>query len=92
MVVLYLGLNQTTPQEVSDVTTTPPEILTVINDAGEEGVSTPELADHFQISQPAMWNRLTDLANEGVIEKHSPSSLQVDHWRITDHGKEALNE
>lgn len=90
MVVLYLRLNQTVHQEVSEVTLTPTEILTVINDAGQDGISTPELADHFQISQPGMWNRLTELANDGLIEKHSLGSLQVDHWRITERGKESL--
>lgn len=74
------------------MTITPTELLTVINDAGEDGVSTPELADYFQISQPGIWNRLTELANEELIEKHSPGSLQVDHWRITEQGKESLNE
>lgn len=72
------------------ITTT--EILQVIQEAGEDGISTPELADHFRISQPGMWNRLTKLADQGLVEKHSAGSLQVDHWRLTDRGTETLEE
>lgn len=52
--------------------------------------TTPEVATELGISKPATWKRLTDLYEEGLLEKHPASGLQSDAWSLSDEGRAAL--
>lgn len=52
--------------------------------------STPEVAAQLGISKPATWKRLTDLYEEGLLEKQPSSGLQSDAWTLSDAGRSAI--
>jgi DNA-binding IclR family transcriptional regulator len=52
--------------------------------------TTPEVAAQLGISKPATWKRLTDLYEEGLLEKQPSSGLQSDAWSLSDAGEAAL--
>lgn len=52
--------------------------------------TTPEVATELGISKPATWKRLTDLYEEGLLEKHPSSGLKTDAWSLSDEGRAAL--
>lgn len=54
--------------------------------------TTPEMATELGISKPATWKRLTDLYEEGLLEKHPSSGLQSDAWSLSDAGLAALED
>lgn len=49
--------------------------------------TTPEVATQLGISKPATWKRLTDLHEEGLVEKHPGSGLQSDAWSLSEEGR-----
>ncbi len=59
--------------------------------AGSDGEprTTPEVAAQLGISKPATWKRLSDLHDEGLLEKHPGSGLKSDAWSLSDAGREA---
>lgn len=52
--------------------------------------STPEVATQLGISKPATWKRLSDLHEEGLLEKHPGSGLQSDAWSLSEAGAAAV--
>lgn len=68
----------------------PQEILELFAAADEEPRTTPEVAAQLGISKPATWKRLSDLHDEGLLEKHSGRGLQSDAWSLSEAGRAAV--
>lgn len=65
------------------------EILELFAATDGEPRSTPEVATQLGISKPATWKRLSDLHEEGLLEKHPGSGLQSDAWSLSEAGEAA---
>lgn len=66
------------------------DILELFARTDGEPRSTPEVATQLGISKPATWKRLSDLHEEGLLEKHPSSGLQSDGWSLSDAGRAAV--
>ena len=65
-------------------------ILELFARSDGEPRSTPEVAAQLGISKPATWKRLSDLYQEGLLEKHPASGLQSDAWTLSEAGEDAV--
>lgn len=53
-----------------------------------EPLTTPEVATALDISQRAAWVYLSDLADDGLVERRPGSGLQMNTWSLSDSGEE----
>lgn len=67
-------------------------ILEYLARRDSEPRTTPEVATELGISKPATWKRLSDLHDEGLIEKHHGSELQSDAWSLSEAGRTAVGQ
>lgn len=63
----------------------PDDVLDVF-DHGER-LTTPEVAAALDISQRAAWVYLSDLVDDGLLERQPGSDLQMDTWSLSDAGQ-----
>ena len=66
------------------------DLLATLADADGSPRTTPEVAAAVDVSQRAAWVYLTNLAEEGLVERTPGRDLQMDTWRLTDAGRESL--
>lgn len=66
------------------------DILELFAETDGEPRTTPEVAAQLGISKPATWKRLSDLHEEGLLEKHAGSGLQSDAWSLSEAGRAAV--
>lgn len=55
-----------------------------------EPLTTPEVATGLAISQRAAWVYLSDLADDGLLEREPGHDLQMDTWSLTEDGRDAV--
>lgn len=65
---------------------TPEQVLKLFQQADSVEFTTPEVATALDISQPAAWQLLDQLAKEGFIERRVGVGLQSDTWRLAAEG------
>ncbi|MFB6360384.1 MAG: helix-turn-helix transcriptional regulator [Halobacteriales archaeon] len=65
-------------------------ILEFLARTDDEPYTTPEVSSEVGISKPATWKRLSDLHEDGLIEKHPGRELQSDAWSLSDAGASAV--
>lgn len=61
------------------------EILRAFVDSDDPVLSTTEVADVIGFSQKGMWERLTDLHEQGHLETKHAGQTKI--WWLTDSGK-----
>lgn len=54
-----------------------------------ERLTTPQVATALEISQRAAWVYLSELADDGLLERQPGFDLQLDTWSLSDAGQEA---
>jgi len=65
-------------------------ILEYLARTDDEPRTTPEVSGEVGISKPGTWKRLSDLHEEGLIEKHHGDELQADAWSLSETGERAV--
>jgi predicted ArsR family transcriptional regulator len=63
-------------------------ILELFDDG--EPLTTPQVATGLEISQRAAWVYLSNLREEGLVERQAGSDLQMDTWSLTEDGRAAV--
>lgn len=66
------------------------EILSLISDSSDPVISAPELADDLPVSKTAVYKRLRDLQERGLVE--SKKIGQGRAWWLTPEGQEFLED
>lgn len=66
-------------------------ILEYLARTDDEPRTTPEVATELGISKPATWKRLSDLHDQGLLEKHPGGELQTDAWSLSETGQTAVD-
>lgn len=70
--------------------TSPDEkIVRLLGEAGGEPVSTTDIAESLDISQPGAWRRLERLGSAGIVTRETDGASMTDWWRLRE---EALAE
>ena len=65
------------------------DILDLLATAG--GLTTPRVATELRISKPAARRRLSDLAEDGLVERDREADTGPEKWELTDDGREVTD-
>lgn len=68
------------------------EILELFGRSEATQRTTPEVATQLGISKPATWKRLSDLYDQGLLEKHPSSGLRSETWSLSEEGRAVIEE
>lgn len=66
------------------------QILRVIEDHRAPAVGVTDIADEFDVTRQAIYERLENLADDGLVEKYKVSRDTV--WYLSPAGKRYINK
>lgn len=67
------------------------DILQRLGEA-REGLTTPQVATELRISKPAAWRRLSDLAEDGLVERQIVGDAGTETWTLTEDGQASIDQ